>query len=301
MWFSNQMTTARSSFSMSGGAQTDVLILSVGGRNGKKGSQLWMYERDYQHMTQFMEQVERAKWYSIFNRDAQGLVHVPGSNGRPVLTGAGLLEQVHPSNRRNYNVLTERIIREFLTDLMENAYNADAKQFIGFTGYYGFDMFDSAMKDGAARFVLVDSKFITGSGQELTLGGQFKTYVGLNGVKLTLAHNPMYDSPIANRRLHPRTKKPLESYRFTILDFGMYGGESNISVVAKGADGIDRSMMSWYTAGSQTPAGGSTGSKGYMNALRSNDIDGWSAHFLSECAVKVTNPLSCGELVCTAV
>ena len=302
MWFQNQMTTIRSSFSMTGGAQTDVMILSVGGRDGKKGSQLWMYEKEYQHMLQWQEQRERLLWYSVYNRDAQGLIYLPGANGRPVLMGAGVHEQVAPSNTRNYTILTERIVREFLTDLMENAYNAEAKKFVAFTGYWGFDMFDSAMKEASQRYTLVDSKFITGSGQELTLGGQFVTYKGLNGTEITLKHNPLYDNPVSNRQLHPITKKPLESYRFSILDWGMYGGESNISMVAKGADGIDRSMLSWFTAGSQTPGGaaGADNIKGYMNAMRSHDLDGWEVHFLSECGIKIVNPLSCGELRCTA-
>ena len=39
----------------------------------------------------------------------------------------------------------------------------------------------------------------------------------------------------------------------------MYGGESNVSMVDKGTDGIDRSLRTWYTAGSQTPDGGDSG------------------------------------------
>ena len=32
-----------------------------------------------------------------------------------------------------------------------------------------------------SNWTLIDTKFITGSGQELSLGGQFTTYKGLNG------------------------------------------------------------------------------------------------------------------------
>lgn len=299
-WFENQMTTMRSEFSMTGGAQTDVMILQVGGPD-KKGSFLWMYEKEYQHMLKWNEYCERMLWYSEYNKDPQGQVHLPGANGRPVFMGAGILEQIAPSNRRTYTQLTEQIVRDFLIDLMENAKDAEQTKFVGHCGYMFFEEFHQAMKNslGNFGFNLVDTHFVTGSGQELALGGQFKTYRGLNGTELTLIHNPLYDSKVNNRQLHPISKKPIESYRCTILDYGMYGGESNISVVAKGADGIDRSLLTWYTAGSQTPGGamGADNIKGYMSTMRSNGIDGWTCHFLSEKGIKVINPLSCGELI----
>ncbi len=298
-WFENQMTTMRSEFSMTGGAQTDVMVLQVGGPD-KKGSFLWMYEKEYQHMLKWNEYCERMLWYSEYNKDPQGQVHLPGANGRPVFMGAGILSQIAPSNVRKYTSLTENTIRTFLTDLMENAKDADQTKFVGFCGYWFFDEFHRAMKSSVAEYgVTTDGgKFISGSGQELTLGGQFTTYRGLNGTEITLIHNPLYDNKVSNRKLHPVTKKPTESYRCTILDFGMYGGESNISMVSKGADGIDRSLLTWYTAGAQTPSGamGADNVKGYMSTMRSNGVDGWTCHFLSEKGIKVINPLSCGEL-----
>ena len=299
-WFENQLTTVRSSFGMTGGAQTDVMVLKIGDSNRKGGSMLWMYEQEYQHMLQWNEQCEWMMWYSQYNRDIQGQVYLPGQNGRPVLIGAGVHEQIAPSNKRNYTVLTENVIREFLNDLMEQSYDSEAKKWVGFCGWWFFDEFDRAMKTAIQRYTIVDTKFITGSGQELGLGGQFITYKGLNGNEITLVHNPLYDNHVKNRKLHPRTGKPLESYKCTFLDFGIYGGESNIAMVAKGADGIDRSMMSWFNAGSQTPQGGDSGAKGYMSALRSNALDGWTCHFLSEKGIRIINPLSCGMLECVA-
>jgi len=300
MWFENQLTTMRKEFTMTGGAQTDVMVLNVGARDGKGGSMLWMYEQEYQFMLQWQDECERMLWYSEYNKDPQGTVHLPGANGRPVFIGAGVLEQIAPANKRYYTELTEEVVRQFLTDLMENARDAEQTKFIGFCGYWFFDAFDKAMKNSVQRYQIVNSDvFIAGSGQELTLQGQFIKYKGLNGTELTLVHNPLYDNPVNNRELHPVTLKPIESYRCTILDFSMYGGESNISMVAKGADGIDRSFLSWYTAGAQTPGGaaGADNLKGYMNTMRSNGLDGWTVHFLAEKGIRITNPLSCGELV----
>ncbi len=297
MWFTNQMTTSRMSYSMSGGAQTDVMVLSVGARNGKGGSQLWMYEKEYQVMLQWMEQTERMRWYSKYNRDSQGLVNLPGTNGRPVLIGAGIHDQIANSNVRTYTQGTETLFRNFILDLMDNSKDAENKKFIAFTGKGGMLEFDRAMRSSIASSMIVDTHYVSGSGQELTLGGQFTTYKGLLGTELTLVHLPLYDKKENNRLLHPETQWPLESYNFTVLDFSMYGGESNISMLAKGTDGIDRSFRTWYTAGSQTPMGDDSG---VSKVLRSSALDGWECHMLAETAIKITNPLSCGRLVCTA-
>ena len=49
-----------------------------------------------------------------------------------------------------------------------------------------FREFDRILKDKVANMQLIDTKFITGNGQELTLGGQFTTYKMTNGIELTL-------------------------------------------------------------------------------------------------------------------
>jgi len=301
MWFTNQLTTSRKSFSMSGSAQTDVMILEVGGSRGggksSKKTKLWMFEKEYQFMMQWMEEAERLRWYGKYNRTTNGTVKLPGENGRPVKVGAGVLEQIANSNKRNYTEMTAKIIREFILDLMQNSQDAANKKFIAFTGLGGLDEFSKAMKTEISNSTIVDTKFVTGQGVNLTLGSEFTTYKGLLGTEFTVAHLPMLDNPVNNRELHPKTGRPLESYRFIILDFSMYGGESNISLLAKGADGVDRSLRSWYTSGSHTPPG--VKDSGASRMLASNSLDGWEVHFLSETGIKVVNPLSCGELVNT--
>lgn len=293
MWFQNQMTTARKSYSMSGSAQTDVMILQTA--NSK--SKLWMYEKEYQVMLQWMEEAERMRWYSKYNRIPGGEVMLPGKNGRPVLIGAGVHEQIAYSNRRNYTVATEKLFRDFISDLMLQSGQVENKKFVAFTGTGGMEAFHDAMKASITATNIVDTHFVSGSGHDLTLGGTFTTYRGLFGTELTLVHLPLYDHPVNNRKIHPISGRPLESYRFTILDFGMYGGESNISMVAKGADGINRSMVKWYNDGAATPSGGDSGTK---SVLRSNSLDGFTCNFLSETGIKVINPLACGELICVA-
>ncbi len=183
---------------------------------------------------------------------------------------------------------------EFLIDLSYNVTPEGTREFVAFTGEFGFAEFDRAMRDSASQFTLVDSVFVTGKGQNLALGGQFKTYAGLNGTKITLKHLPLYDDTVTNRELHYKTGRPIESYRFTILDFGIHGGESNIQKVYK----KDSDMIMWHEAGSIGPYGDPAKS---INTMRSSNLDGYSVHMLSECGIMIRNPLACGELINTAV
>ena len=33
--------------------------------------------------------------------------------------------------------------------------------------------------------------------------------------------------------------------------------------------------------------------------MRSDNLDGYSVHMLTECGVMIKNPMACGELICT--
>jgi hypothetical protein len=92
------------------------------------------------------------------------------------------------------------------------------------------------------------------------------------------------------RQLHFKTARPIESYRLTVLDFGINGGESNISKVYK----KESDMVIWHTAGSVDPFGQTAKS---VSTMRSNNEDGYAVHMLSECGVMIKNPLACGELI----
>jgi len=238
----NQLSIFRKSDEYTGSVVTDVMVMEVKDPVSGKVSRMWADMAQWNMMLQWKDEVEYGLIYGIYNRDAQGIVHLAGGNGRPVLQGAGLLQQIAPSNKREYSTLTEEIILEFMNDLAAEANGADNMHFVGLTGLEGLKNFHNALKTSAAAYTTVDTKFISGDMQNLTFGGQFKTYQGLNGLTFTLIHNPMYDNPKKNLKRHPDTLKPMESGRITILDYGTYGGEGNIQLMAKGANGIDRSI-----------------------------------------------------------
>lgn len=289
----NHLTTMRASYDITGSAYSSVMVVAL--REPKSGKQSY-YWADYQEwvaMRQWYERIDMMTMYSRFNAKADGTVSLMGTNGRPVYIGAGLLQQIAPANKRYYTTLTLDTLDTFLSDLSYNLRGFGERKFVAFTGEMGMREFDRVLREKASGYTLIDTKFISGTGQDLTLGGQFTTYKGLNGIELTLKHFPLYDDTVYNRKLHPVTGKPLESYRMTFIDVSSKDGQSNLRKVVR----KDREMVMWYTGGSVAPGSGHSKS---ISTLRSNAKDGYSVHFLSEQGIMLADPTTSGELICDA-
>lgn len=277
----NRLTIHRKHYEVTGSAATDVMIIAMKDPATGKTSYMWENYAEWIFLQQWYRELDRA---AVYNKFGIG----PGENGRPTLTGAGIREQISPANRREYSVLTESVIREFMMDLSYNVIDQSKRKFVALCGEGFMDYFDRAMKDVSRGWQLIDTKFITGTGQELSLGGQFTTYKGLNGTEVTLMHFPPYDDPVHNRELNPLTLRPRESYRATFIEFGQYDGQANIVKMAKQG----REQLMWTNGGSMSPAGGKT-----SNTSFGTKYDGYEVEALAEVGYKLHNPLSCGELI----
>lgn len=288
----NYLTTVRLSYDITGSAYSTVMAVALKDPKTGKTSYLWAPFQEWTAMREWYKRVERSLVYNKSNVNKDGTCNLKGKNGRPVFIGAGLLEQVAPSNKRFYTTLTAELLEDFLADLSYNVLGTNERKFIALTGEMGMREFDRVLKEKMANLNLMDTVFVTGSGDNLSFGGQFKTYKMSNGIELTLKYFPLYDNLTYNRQLHPVTLKPLESYRMTFLDLGRRDGEANIVKVVR----KDREFVNWCTAGSVTP-------DGYAHSnttVRSNAKDGYSVHFLGEMGIMVRDPRACGELICDA-
>lgn len=289
----NHLTTMRMTYDITGDAYSSVMVIAIRDPKTKKSTFYWSAYQEWVALRQWYERLDRMTMYSKYNADSKGVVHLQGTNGRPVYIGAGLLQQISPANRSYYTTLTLDTLDTFLTDLSYNILGQGERKFIALTGEMGMREFDRVLRAKATSFSLVDNHFVSGSGQELVLGGQFVTYKGLNGIELTLKHFPIYDNPVFNRKKHPKTGKPLESYRMTFIDFGNRDGESNLRKVVR----KDREMVMWHVAGAVAPGSGHSKS---ITTLRANAKDGYQVNFLSEQGIMLGDPTTSGELICDA-
>lgn len=285
----NHLTTMRLSYDITGSAYSTVMAVALKDPKTGQTSYLWSTYQEWVAMREWYKRMERGLVYNVNNVNKDGSCNLKGKNGRPAYIGAGLLEQIAPSNRRYYTRLTAELLEDFLFDLSYNVLGTNERKFVALTGEMGMREFDRILKEKVANLQLMDTVFVTGSGDSLTFGGQFKTYKMSNGIELTLKYFPLYDNTVYNRQLHPVTLKPLESYRMTFLDLGRRDGQANVVKVVR----KDREFVNWCTAGSVTPAG-----YAHSNTdVRSNAKDGYSVHFLAECGIMLRDPRACGELI----
>ena len=288
----NNLTTLRLTYDITGDAYSTVLAIALTDPETGKKSYLWS---DYQYWLALREWKRREEKFLLFsksNRNSDGTYALKGTNGRVVPISAGLFEQVSPANIRYYTTLTAELLEDYLFDLCYNILGTNERKFVALTGEMGFREFDRILKEKVASFNLIDTTFVTGSGQNLTLGGQFTTYKMTNGIELSLKRCALFDNMEMFRQLHPLTGKPLMSYTFLFVDMGTRDGQSNIVKVCRKG----REFVQWTTGGSVIPSGYGNS----INTLRSNSRDGYSVHFLGEEGIMLRNPLSCGILYCDA-
>lgn len=287
-WMENVMTTHRKMYAVSGAAQAKVLVISLMDPQSKKVSSTWVKYAEWEFYAQWQNEIEKSLIYGKSNVLKNGTTSMSGPSGNAIYSGAGLEDQIAPANKRFYTSLTEQVIRDYMDDLAYNGTVDGPREYVALCGRQFMNLFDQAMKNSASNFNLIDTKFITGSGQELALGAQFKTYIGLNGDKITLKECPLYNDVVRNRQLHPQTGKPVESYKATFLNFKRDGkGESNVTkVYHKG-----REMSSGYVEGMCSPFGMK------KNGTMSSAVDGYEFHVLSECGLMLKDPTDAGQLI----
>ena len=291
----NQLTTLRKTYKVSREAAKAVMVVELyDPADPSKKTRMWTKLSEWTAMAYWYREIDKSMIYSKYNKDEQGYVKLQGENGRSIYHGAGFREQISQANKRYYTKLTYEILDEFLLDLSYAAskWGGDHK-FVALTGKMGMREFDRAIQayaKGNNITVTDHGTFIDGKGDQLKFTGYFSSVKFMNGIELTVKEFSPYDDLIRNRELHPVTLKPIESYRFTILNFGRKNGRSNIRKVAM----KDSEMSMWHVCGSTDPYGGVSKS---INKMSSSGIDGYEVHFLSQCGLMIEDPTSCGELI----
>lgn len=277
----SQLSTYRKEYSITGDAANQALVVALMDQEGKVYKDYkWLKYAEAEYWIQWHKEKERGLWYGQMSNN------VAGANGRAARTGPGVQELLKDSHVHVYNTLTEKLIREYLLDIFFGRVDMGNRDIVAYTGEYGMLAFHQAMSNASAPFLTMDSKFISGEGSNLAFGGQFVKYIGPNGISLTLRHNPVYDDREINTQMHPNKQVPLESMRFTFLDFGSKGGDANIKYVHKKGG-----YKLGYVSGLQTPYGANKG------GLMSNAKDAYTMIVHDQCGVQIDDVTRCGELI----
>ena len=113
----NHLTTMRLTYDITGDAYSSVMVIAMKDPKTGKQSYLWSDYQEWRALRQWYETIERFSVYSKFNANQDGTTDLKGTNGRAVYIGAGLLEQIAPSNRETYTKLSSDVMEDFLFNL----------------------------------------------------------------------------------------------------------------------------------------------------------------------------------------
>ena len=276
----NYLSVMRKKIEISAKDMTDVTWIE---NNGHK---VWFFTQEQLLMNEFLYQQELQRWYGATTVSA----HTGVGGTAPTVTsglnlmGDGILAQIDSANADTYDAfagLSEDDIIDFIGKLSRNAQSAEGNEWCVFTGTDGMVQFTKAMKDflkdGGSAAVMADKK-----GKDISIGGNFREFYCL-GNKIVLAHCPVFDDP----NLHASTSD--ESGKMVFIDFSQQGGQANVEIVAKGAEGQKRTLVKKYITGMVDPFNP-------KSAVASNGDDKFECQVLSETGIILRNPLSCGIL-----
>ncbi len=262
--------------------------LLIGIPDGNGGViKMWSRWQDLVFQKQWMEEKSKRMMFDKMNANADGTYSMKASSGFVIKQGSGLREQISPSYKFFYNTLTLDYLWEVCFNLSLNILPEDKREFLIFTGERGMVKFHKLMETiVAANQPHGNDARLSGSGQNLAWGGQYRKYYGPQGVTIHVMKMAEYDDPIDNRLEHPEGGFA-ESYRMTIMNIGTTGGMPNVQKCAVRG----RENITWHVDGSTSPYGPQAGGQG------SSGVDGYEWFARSTQGVILRNPLAAAELI----
>lgn len=246
----------------------------------------WTKWQDIETEWQWVKEKSNQLMFSRINTQLDGTTNLKSRNGFAIKQGAGLRQQISPSYKFYYNTLTLDYLFEVALNLSINILPEDEREFLILTGERGMIEFHKLIEDKVAIFQPLGDNRTTGSGQNRGFGGQYRSFMGPQGVKYTVMHMPEYDDAVTHRLPHPLGGFT-ENYRMTIMNIGTTNGQPNIQKVAPAG----RSDIKWYIAGSTSPFGPQSGGMG------SSKVDGYEICYQTTQGIMLRNPLSAAELI----
>jgi len=298
MWLRNQLTITRLAMGVTGSAKNTVITLKTKETKNGKEEATWMTFSQYQYLYQWSIMQEKALFNSRYNKLSDGTFANIGENGRPVKTGSGLEEQLMGSNHFVVSELHEEMLWHMLNGIT-NASNegGSGAQKMVITGNGGVWEFQKAIRNASVELQQINTEWTDKKGEKLAFGAEYSTYKGPSGSTFTIVNHPMFN----DKTCYPGTVGPhgytRQSYKMFFVDFSERQGEPNVQMITRGANGENRQLVQWYTAGATTPNWDrDTPDKAtdIGKIMRSHSGDYSMLYTLSETGCLIKDPFSCG-------
>lgn len=284
----NRMSLYRKEYKITNFASTQVLATAIPGSDGKMHT-FWMKYAEAEYWRQWYRELERGYWYS------RSTDKVIGANGRPIVSGPGIHEQLEDSNIHYYSHLSVRLIEEFLMDIFYGRVKpGKGREVVGFTGEYGMMQFHRAVADWMNKSGFIKNFEVFSSKTQsdlhpnaLEAGYQFVKYNMANGASLKLIHNPLYDDREINFAIDPLTGYPIQSQRITFLSLDSDNPvSSNVKIMNK-KDGSAFTYIEGLYGPYGPKKGGSSAHSGSY----------YEMHVERTTGIHINDVSACGELI----
>ncbi len=252
----------------------------------------WLGKLDWDFMSQFKRQKAYLGMYALHNKTQNGTYTNKGESGYEIKMGAGLYQQISPSNIHYLNNYTLDQLEDILLSLSVGKLPQDQRKFVIATGEYGWKRFHKLVEAKGIPFGQMNAgNRITGTGNNLRFGGQYTSIGFINGIEVELMKLPFLDDPTLNTAQHPDGGL-VSSYEMLIMDIGTSNGKPNIErVLVKGME----TDAYGYVAGLRdpfTPNGGAGRPK-----MASNLKDGYEVGCMHISGLKVNNPTKIARIL----
>ena len=268
-------------------------MFTVKDANGKiRTEATWLGKLDWDFMSQFKRQKAYLGMYALHNKTMNGTYTNKGESGYEIKMGAGLYQQISPSNIHYLNNYTLDQLEDILLSLSVGKLPQDQRKFVIATGEYGWKRFHKLVEARGIPFSSNNAGGrITGAGNSLRFGGQYTSLGLINGIEVELMKLPFLDDPTLNTAQHPDGGL-VSSYEMLIMDIGTSNGKPNIEkVVVKGME----TDAYAYVAGLRDPFSPNGGAG--RPKMASNLKDGYEAGCMHISGLKVNNPTKIARIL----
>lgn len=303
----NSLTTLRQSYAVTRSAATmsnrqDVVQkLTIADPNDpSKTTDYWATLVEWEARKQWMEERTYASLESIYNQgNSLNLTNlVKDDNNRPIYHGAGLLDQISPSNIFTHNgSLVYEVFEDWCTTLAYqiSAYGTECELTL-FAGLGLRKLITDAVvayyKSAIPSNILQDkATFMSGSGNELEFKAPFiKTLVLTNNITVKIVDFPFFSDPRFYKQMVAGKNQLLKSYEGFFVNLTSDAtGKSNLQKVVREKS----ENLSWVVEGSFGPNGKSTNP--------SNSKDGYEIHTLTEENYILKDPIGSARILPTGM
>lgn len=260
--------------------------------NKPKQMKTWLGKLDFDFRSQFKRQKAYLGMYAIHNKTPNGTYTNKGESGFEIKMGAGLYQQVAPSNIHYLNNYTLDQLQDILMSLSVGKLPQDQRKFVIGTGEYGWVRFHKLVEQRGMPFSANNAgNRVTGTGNTLRFGGQFTSIGFLNGIEVTLMKLPFLDDPTLNTTPHPDGGL-VSSYEMLIMDIGTSNGKPNIERVQVAGEETDSFAYVNGLRSAFTP-------KGTIDApvQSANLKDGYQLGGMHISGIKVNNPTKIARIL----